>query len=246
MSLLNSIPRIDPLVERGFRLMPAVVSEIDAARLRTELQAILGSATDGPISHADKTPVASRNIRQLWPSIVSWIADSPIATDVRGVLGPHCGLVRILYFDKPPGQSWSLPWHKDLTIAVREHPTRDPKRWKPTVKAGVPHVEAPGQVLRGMLTARLHLDDVTAENGPLLVVSGSHRESDTSPSARESDTIVTVYARTGDVLYMRPLLTHCSRATSPTTTRHRRILHLEFADSADLPNGLEWYSFDAL
>jgi len=233
-------------VERGFRLAPAVITDHDVARLRTDLQAVLESATDGPISQAGKTPVASRNIRQLWPSIVSWIADSPIGAEVRGVLGSSCGLVRILYFDKPPGQSWSLPWHRDLTIAVREPPTRDRERWKPTVKAGVPHVEAPRQVLRGMLTARLHLDDVTAENGPLLVVSGSHRELDASPCARETDTIVTIYARSGDVLYMRPLLTHCSRATHPATMRHRRILHLEFAERCVLPDGLEWYSFDAL
>ena len=83
--------------------------------------------------------------------------------------------MRILFFDKPPRQTWALPWHKDLTVSVRDN--RLPSRHfnKPTRKAGVPHVEAPLSVLESMLTARLHLDDATAENGPLKVVPGSHR-----------------------------------------------------------------------
>jgi ectoine hydroxylase-related dioxygenase (phytanoyl-CoA dioxygenase family) len=38
----------------------------------------------------------------------------------------------------------------------------------------VPHVEAPEEVLREMVTAGIHLDEVTDENGPLKVVPGSH------------------------------------------------------------------------
>src|SRR6266404_493411 len=94
---------------------------------------------------------------------------------MAAVLGPDFGLVRVLFFDKPPGGSWSLPAHKDLTIAVRDN--RLPSRHfrNPTRKAGVPHVEAPRELLDKMLTARIHLDDVTAENGPLKVIPGSHR-----------------------------------------------------------------------
>ena len=47
-----------------------------------------------------------------------------LASALQTALGPGLGLVRVLYFDKPPGQSWALPWHKDLTIAVRANRLR--------------------------------------------------------------------------------------------------------------------------
>src|SRR5262249_58384817 len=113
-------------------------------------------------------------------------------------------LVRVLFFDKPPERSWALPWHKDLTVAVRDN--RLPSRHfaKPTRKAGVPHVEAPPELLEAMLTARIHLDDVTEENGPLKVVPGSHR----TGKALVLDGAVphTVLAGRGDVLLLRPLV----------------------------------------
>jgi hypothetical protein len=49
---------------------------------------------------------------------------------------------------------------------------------RPTIKAGAPHVIASDEILHKMLTLRIHLDEVTDENGPLRVVPGSHVDSD--------------------------------------------------------------------
>jgi hypothetical protein len=54
-----------------------------------------------------------------------------------------------------------------------------------------------------------------------------------------------ILANQGDVLLMRPVLAHCSGKSHPDTTRHRRILHLEFATSPDLPDGYVWHDFIA-
>ena len=59
-----------------------------------------------------------------------------------------------------------------------------------------------------MLTARVHLDDVTDENGPLRVIPGSHRYGTTMDGRAAQP--VTLHCRAGDVLLMRPLLTHAS------------------------------------
>ena len=92
---------------------------------------------------------------------------------VRAILGPGAFVVRGLFFDKTLEANWNLPWHQDLTIAVqeREHvPGFGP--W--TVKAGIPHVHAPSELLERMVTIRLHLDDCDLENGPMRVLPGSH------------------------------------------------------------------------
>jgi hypothetical protein len=39
---------------------------------------------------------------------------------VRPVLGPGAFAVRGLLFDKTPEANWGVPWHQDLTIAVKK------------------------------------------------------------------------------------------------------------------------------
>jgi hypothetical protein len=50
-----------------------------------------------------------------------------------------------------------------------------------------------------------------------------------------------ILAAAGDVLAMRPLVLYCRHRTHPETRRHRRILHLEFAASAEMPDGYAWH-----
>jgi ectoine hydroxylase-related dioxygenase (phytanoyl-CoA dioxygenase family) len=151
--------------------------------------------------------------------------------------------VRTLFFDKPPDRTWALPWHKDLTVAVRDNRLPSRAFGKPTLKAGVPHAEAPQQVLEQMVSLRIHLDDVSEENGPLKVIPGSHR---TGKELRLGDTAPqSILVGRGDVLLMRPLLAHSSGHADADTKRHRRILHLEFAASKELPDGYCWYDFRA-
>ena len=158
--------------------------------------------------------------------------------------------MRGLLFDKPPEQTWSLPWHQDMTIAVRDNRLPTAHFCKPTTKSGVPHVEASLSVLQQMLTARIHLDEVTEENGPLRVIAGSHRWGKTLSFERDAagrPTVAeTILANAGDVLLMRPLVAHSSLPSHPSTTRHRRIVHLEFAASGPLPDGFEWQRFDTI
>ncbi len=54
---------------------------------------------------------------------------------------------------------------------------------------------------------------------------------------------MTIYAIAGDVLAIRPMLTHASGASRVGTTRHRRILHLEFAAIERLPDGYQWHDY---
>ena len=105
----------------------------------------------------------------------------------------------------------------------------------------MPHVEAPLSVLENMLTLRIHLDPATPENGPLEVLSGSHRAGKSLVMEGQPET--SILASAGDVLAMRPLLAHCSGKSHPGTALHRRILHLEFAASRELRDGFAWHDF---
>jgi ectoine hydroxylase-related dioxygenase (phytanoyl-CoA dioxygenase family) len=227
--------------EVGYTVLPGVFAA-EAEVLADELAAaIRARAGDASIRDEGGTVYAARNLVDVWPAARS-VWRRPALLDVlTAVLGPHFGLVRTLFFDKPPGQSWALPWHKDLTIAVRDNRLPSPHFTHPTRKAGVPHVEAPLAVLEGMLTARVHLDDTTEENGALQVVPGSHRSG--KALTLDAAPLHMVLAARGDVLLMRPLLAHCSAKSHPETARHRRVVHLEFAASPELADGYAWHDF---
>jgi hypothetical protein len=238
-----SIEVIVAQVERdGFALLPGVFTPAQADAMLAGLGPALSDPPPGHETMRSETGsiYAARNLLTLWPEVTQVWRQPPLLEGLAAVLGPGYGLVRVLYFDKPPERSWALPWHKDMTIAVRRH-LPSVHFSKPTRKAGVPHVEAPTELLEAMLTARIHLDEVTEENGPLKVLPGSHRTGKVMAPGEPMPRAI--LAGRGDVLLMRPLLAHNSGNAHPQTKRHRRILHLEFAGQRELPDGYAWHDF---
>jgi hypothetical protein len=103
------------------------------------------------------------------------------------VLGPECLPVRAILFDKSAEQNWSLGWHQDRTIAVRQRIDMDGfGPW--SIKSGMVHVEPPFDLLARMVTMRVHLDPVPTTNAPLLVAPGSHKRG-RIPTAETPDVV---------------------------------------------------------
>lgn len=168
------------------------------------------------------------------------LASGPIHDIAAHYLGIDARPVRAVLFDKSPGTNWALGWHQDRTIAVedrREVPGY--ARW--STKAGVQHVEPPFDLLERMVTIRIHLDPVPADNAPLLIARGSHRlgkvaDCDAEPAALAGE-VYTCLAERGDVwTYATPIL-HASRAA--VGHRHRRVLQVDWSADA-LPAPLSW------
>lgn len=159
---------------------------------------------------------------------------------VTPLLGASAFLVRSIFFDKTVASNWSVLWHQDLTIAVKER--ADVAHFGPwSEKDGTPHVQPPAAILESMLTLRFHLDDADATNGALLVLPGTHllgrmkqAQVDEAVAHREP---VLCRVSAGDVVLMRPLLLHASRKATRAT--RRRVLHFEFA-ATRLPDPLRW------
>ena len=187
----------------------------------------------------EKTP-GVRGLLQASQAVRELARSPEIRALVTPTLGESAFAVRGILFDKTPDANWLVPWHQDLTIAVRER--SDVPGFGPwSVKAGIVHVQPPAALLERMLTVRLHLDDCTEASGPLRVLPGSHRHGRLGVSEiaqwREAVTEVNCPVPSGGALLMRPLLLH---ASSPATLpEHRRVIHLEFAAEL-LSNGLAW------
>jgi ectoine hydroxylase-related dioxygenase (phytanoyl-CoA dioxygenase family) len=230
------------LARDGFAVIERVVAPEVVQELIDRTQRELREKRAGLLERGGET-YGMRDL--LWRSaeIRRLAASREFMEIVRAVLGPGAFAVRGLFFDKTPTTNWNLPWHQDLTIAVRAR--RDVPGFGPwTLKAGIPHTLAPAGLLERMVTLRLHLDDCGPGNGPMRILPGSHRNGKLDPDSlgtwalRAKEIAVDCLVGAGGVVVMRPLLVHAS--SSGTGPGHRRVIHLEYAAEA-LPGGLEWY-----
>jgi ectoine hydroxylase-related dioxygenase (phytanoyl-CoA dioxygenase family) len=182
-----------------------------------------------------------RDLLNLSDSIREFSQSTNVRKIAESVLGENAKVVRAIYFDKTADANWKVPWHQDLTIAVREkRETEGFSAW--TVKAGIQHVQPPISILENMLTLRFHLDEADELNGALKVVPKSHVKGRLSAeqikAEHQNNTVKLCRTEKGDCLLMRPLILHSSSAG--TNPKSRRVIHFEF--SADkLPNNLEWH-----
>lgn len=155
-------------------------------------------------------------------------------------IGQNYNPVRAILFDKNPKTNWVLGWHQDRTICVKEK--LDIHNYGPwTVKQGYHHVEPPFSLLEDMITIRIHLDDVTIENAPLLIARGTHKlgkvKQDDIPKLINQYEEYNCLAELGDVwVYSTPIL-HASKKSKNKS--RRRVIQIDFSKNV-LDNGLEF------
>lgn len=226
------------LASHGFALLPRAV---DDAEVDAILRAIeIATAQDSTDVRRRGGVYAIRNVLDVVPALREFVNSPPLRTLVEPVLGKDCFPVRGILFDKVPGANWKVPWHQDLSIAVREQiEVEDFGPW--SQKAGVLHVQPPARVLENMLTLRLHLDDCGLANGPLRVIPASHQSGkldaeEIAAWRQRAEEVVCALPR-GGVLLMQPLILHASSASQ--VPGHRRVLHIEWA-AQELSGGLQW------
>jgi ectoine hydroxylase-related dioxygenase (phytanoyl-CoA dioxygenase family) len=186
---------------------------------------------------SDRAGVRLRGIDRLGRYLATGGRIGAVAAEV---LGDASRPVRAILFDKTADTNWSLDWHQDRTICVEQRVDVDGYGpW--SMKAGMQHVAPPFDLLSRMVTVRVHLDDVSVENAPLLIAPGSHRYGrvaiDHVPEVVRQCGVQVCLAKAGDIwLYATPILHASDAAARPM---RRRVLQIDYA-AEDLPGDLEW------
>lgn len=220
-------------------MLQALHLEIEQNGYSVVPKCILEETTQELIDAVDSDVYGSRNLLAN-PVVRAFARSDEVRRTVTAVLGPDCFAVRGIYFNKNPRANWKVSWHQDCVIAVRERV--EIAGWGPwSRKAGVDHVRPAVEVLRGMVSIRIHLDECGEGNGPLRVIPGSHTQDFLSDSQIQNwpkDSAVTCAVRRRDSILMRPLLLHSS--TPASTPSNRRVIHLEYA-VRELPHGVRWH-----
>lgn len=226
----------------GYVIIPDVLGAGEVSRLIEATYLGLMTEAQG-VLHREGEVFGARDLVGRVPDVQSLAKSPRLKEIIAAVLGPGAFAVRGLFFDKTPTANWNLPWHQDVTVAVKDR--RAVAGFGPwTLKAGIHHAYSPADLLARMVTIRLHLDACGPESGPMRVLRGSHVHGRLSPAevntwgARAPELAVDCLVPAGGAVLMRPLILHSSAvATAPG---HRRVIHLEYA-AENLPGGLEWH-----
>lgn len=237
MVLCRSAPITESLRDRGFAIVERVLDE-DGIRLLLAALARVGHSESS--LRVRGGIFAVRNLLQVVPEVSELAASQTLRQLVEPVLGDNFHPVRGLLFDKVAEANWKVPWHQDVTIAVRSRVEAEGfGPW--STKAGVLHVQPPAWILENILSVRLHLDSCDEKNGALRVVPGSHRKGriheDAIPELRGRLGESVCAVEQGGALLIRPLILHASSPSQAPS--HRRVIHLDFA-SVRLPDGMCW------
>jgi ectoine hydroxylase-related dioxygenase (phytanoyl-CoA dioxygenase family) len=146
---------------------------------------------------------------------------------------------RATLFEKSHSTNWLIPWHQDTALPLTQR--LEAKGWGPwSEKAGAIYAHAPAWALSRVIALRVHLDASNDDNGPLRVIPGSHVNGVlTDASVMEcvcANEQIECLSPRGGVIAMRPLLIHSS--SKARSAEPRRVLHIEFADSLDIGDGI--------
>lgn len=125
--------------QRGFEIVDDAFDKQTVDYLALELSCL-------NFSTAAKTRKAVafgvRNLLNVAPVVREFVASGAVRNLIEPIAGEKAQVVRAIFFDKTPEANWKVPFHQDLTIAVREQKNIDGfTAW--TQKAGIFHVQPP-------------------------------------------------------------------------------------------------------
>jgi hypothetical protein len=218
----------DRIAEEGFAIIPDAI-------LPAEIACLLKEIADKPL------PRSRAGFRHAMrhETIAAFARQPKLAGLATEILGTAAIPFRATLFDKSPNSNWLVVWHQDRALPIQHR--QDVPGWGPwSVKDGITYAHAPAAALEKVVALRVHLEDSTAENGPLRVLPRTHNvgvlEDDAvhqlASDVRPVDCVIPL----GGVIAMRPLIVHAS--SKSRSEQSRRVLHIEYAPSLDLQAGL--------
>ena len=219
---------LDSVINSGFAITPQYVMSCECDEI-TEVLSTETSQTRAGIRHLMANPTVATLARsdRLTGLAKQWLG---------GVAIPF----RATLFEKSSKTNWLIPWHQDTALPLMGR--FEATGWGPwSEKAGATYAHAPTWALSRIIALRVHLDASNADNGALRVMPGSHTQGVLDDqSVREYASAhgeIECLSPRGGIIAMRPLLIHSS--SKARSFEPRRVLHIEYADSLDLADGIQ-------
>ena len=225
----------DGLIANGFTTLDRIYTTDEVEII---LQQINQANIDKETFRKSKDLFAIRQFLKEVPEVLDTVFNDSLKTLLKELLGDRYFVVKSIYFDKPETSNWYVSYHQDLTISVdKKLELTGFEFW--TTKQNQFAVQPPLDILKNVVTVRIHLDETNENNGALKVVPKSHLKGIYRPETIDwtIESEVSCNVSKGGIMLMKPLLLHSSgRAIN---NRQRRVIHIEFSNQ-ELPTELNW------
>jgi len=211
----------------------------EAVFTAAEIDALLAAIESQPIRWSR---AGARHVLACAP-IAAIARDARLIRMASAWLGATAVPFRATLFNKDPDANWLVAWHQDTALPLESR--RAAAGWGPwSSKKGITYAHAPASALGCVIALRIHLDESSADNGPLRVLPGTHvlgvlSDEQVHEHARRVQ-FRECRAPAGAVVAMRPLLIHAS--SKSRTSRPRRVLHVEYAGSMEIAPGMRLHA----
>jgi ectoine hydroxylase-related dioxygenase (phytanoyl-CoA dioxygenase family) len=217
------------LEEQGFEIIPEVLNTVVVSSLTAAIESSAVYRSRAGMRHA----LEIEAVRLL-------ATDSRLISLAQQALGDGATPFRATLFENSSKSNWLVVWHQDTALPLRDR--HDVNGWGPwSVKEGAVCAHAPAWALEQALAIRVHLDDSTADNGPLRVLPATHKLGILSDDAicelAKRTQAVACRIGSGGLLLMKPLLVHASSKITNGTPR--RVLHIEYSARKSFDGGIE-------
>ncbi len=227
---------VEEVQSNGYVIVDGVFSSNEIEAIRKEIERESNSSKE--TFRKTKDLFAIRQFLKEIPSVEKMLFNTTLKNILEDFFGKNYFVVKSIYFDKPEESNWFVAYHQDLTISVNKKLEIDGfSNW--TVKQNQFSVQPNEEILKNIVTIRIHLDDTNEENGALKIIPKSHEEGivrlDTFDFKNYEE--ISGNVQKGGIMIMKPLLFHASNKT--TNKERRRVIHLEFSNS-NLPKELSW------
>src|SRR4030095_5177325 len=132
---------------KGFAIVPGVLDAKGVARIVEQLTQVPSSDST---RQRGQSYFGIRNLLSVVPALRDLASSPAIGSLFDPIAGRQAQVVCGTFFDKTPEANWKVPWHQDLTIAVRQRKeVAGFNCW--TLKADINHVQPPARVLEEVL-----------------------------------------------------------------------------------------------
>lgn len=225
----------------GFAVLDSLYSDLEVEAI---ISCIENAAKHQKLAESSKNLFAIRQVFRRIPELKPLIFTNSLHDILQTIFSESYFLTKAIYFDKPSESNWFVAYHQDLSISVdRKEELSNYKHW--TYKKGQYGVQPPLDILKNIVTIRIHLDTTEKENGALKVIPHSHLKGIYRPETIDwnTETEHICEVEKGGIMLMKPLTLHASDRT--TNHKQRRVLHLEFSTKT-LKKPLQWLEFEAL
>ncbi len=226
------------LEENGHSVLAQLYTDKEVNQI---LACIEDAEQDGDSFRKTKDLYAIRQLIKNVPELTNLLFNEKLTNLISDLTNSEYFLTKAIYFDKPSESNWFVAYHQDLSISVNQKvDLENYTNW--TFKKGQYGVQPPIEILKDMITIRIHLDNTSKENGALKVIPKSHLKgiirADSKDWNTESEFICEV--EKGGAMLMKPLTLHASNRT--TNGKKRRVIHLEF-NKHHLSKPLTWLEY---